>query len=389
MSVRSGRGTSAQTGDEKNLTVDTVVPYLLERGLIGEADIVEGDLEIVDVGRRNENLKVIRKTGMSYVLKQPGTGEPATNATIRCEAALYGYLEVARSAAPLRAFLPRFCGWDEDRGLLVLEFVDGRPLWRHYAATEAPDFPADSAAPLGEALGTVHFFFRQAARGPDWMSELHAAPPWILSAHRPSPEVFSRLSPAHVQLLSLLQKETALVSGLDRLRNEWTPDTLIHNDLKGDNVLVVLDAERGPSVRIVDWELVQLGDAAWDVGAVFRDFLDYWLMSVPLSGDLSPEEMLGAAEIPLARLHPAARAFWSGYCAAAGIRRDSQGGFLLRSVRFAGARLAQGSYELSSGTATPSNFAIALLQLAANVMDDPQEASLTLFGIPVPWRTTT
>jgi aminoglycoside phosphotransferase (APT) family kinase protein len=153
------------------------------------------------------------------------------------------------------------------------------------------------------------------------MSELHAAPPWILSAHRPSPEVFSRLSPAHVQLLSLLQKETALVSGLDRLRNEWTPDTLIHNDLKGDNVLVVLDAEGGPSVRIVDWELVQLGDAAWDVGAVFRDFLDYWLMSVPLSGDLSPEEMLDAAEIPLARLHPAARAFWSGYCAAAGVVR--------------------------------------------------------------------
>jgi aminoglycoside phosphotransferase (APT) family kinase protein len=389
VSVRSGHATSAQTGEAKNLTVDTVVPYLLERGLVGAADIVEGDLEIVDVGRRNENLKVIRKRGMSYMLKQPGTGEPATDATIRCEAALYGYLEVARSAAPLQAFLPRFCGWDEDRCLLVLELVEGRPLWRHYAATEAPEFPADSAAPLGDALGTVHHFFRQVARAPDWMSELHAAPPWILSAHRPSPEVFSRLSPANLQLLSLLQKESALVSGLDSLQKEWTPDTLIHNDLKGDNVLVVPDGEDRPSVRIVDWELVQIGDAAWDVGAVFRDFLDYWLMSVPLSGDLSAEEMLDAAKIPLAQLHPAARAFWSGYCGAADIGRSSQGAFLLRSLRFAGARLAQGSYELSSGTANPSNFAIALLQLAANVMVNPQEASLTLFGIPVPWRTTT
>jgi hypothetical protein len=366
-----------------------VVPYLLERGLVSAADIVEGDLEVVDVGRRNENLKVIRKRGMSYVLKQPGTGEPATEATIRSEAALYGYLQVTRSAARLRKFLPRFCGWDEDRCLLVSELVEGPPLWRHYAATVAPEFPADSAAPLGEALGAFHHFFRQAAHPPDWMSALHAAPPWILSAHRPSPEVFSRLSPANLQLLSLLQKESALVSGLDGLRRDWTPDTLIHNDLKGDNVLVASDGEAGTSIRIVDWELVQIGDAAWDVGAVFRDFLDYWLLSVPLSGDLTAEQMLDAAKIPLAKLHPAARAFWSGYCAAADIGRDSHRAFLLRSLRFAGARLAQGAYELSSGTANPSNFAIALLQLAANVMVNPEDASLTLFGIPVPWRTTT
>jgi hypothetical protein len=380
---------SARTGEARNLTVDTVVPYLLERGLVSEADIVEGDLEVVDVGRRNENLKVIRKRGMSYVLKQPGSGEPATEATIRCEAALYGYLQVARSAARLRMFLPRFCGWDEDRCLLVLELVEGLPLWGHYAVSVAPEFPADSAAPLGTALGTLHEFFRQAAHAPDWMSALHAAPPWILSAHRPSPEVFSRLSPANLQVLSLLQKESALVSGLDGLRREWTPDTLIHNDLKGDNVLVASDGEDGASVRIVDWELVQIGDAAWDVGAVFRDFLDYWLLSVPLSGDLTAEQMLDAAKIPLAKLHPAARAFWSGYCAAADIDRDSLGSFLLRSLQFAGARLAQGAYELSSGTANPSNLAIALLQLAANVMVNPEEASLTLFGIPVPWRTTT
>jgi len=377
---------SAAKGEARNLTVDTVVPYLLGRGLVSEADIVDGDLEVVDVGRRNENLKVIRKRDMSYVLKQPGAGEPETELTIRREAALYGYLQVARSAGRLRRFLPGLCGWDEDRCLLALELVEGRQLWGHYAATVAPDFPADAAAPLGVALGTIHDFFRRATDAPDWMTALHAAPPWILSAHRPSPEVFSRLSPANLQLLGLLQKENAVVSGLDCLRRDWTPDTLIHNDLKGDNVLVVSDGDDPVSVRIVDWELVQIGDAAWDVGTVFRDFLDYWLLSVPLSSDLTPEQMLDAAKIPLAKLHPAARAFWSGYCGAAGMGRDGLGAFLQRSLRFAGARLAQGAYELSSGTANPSNFAIALLQLSANVMANPEEASLTLFGIPMPWR---
>jgi len=30
---------------------------------------------------------------------------------------------------------------------------------------------------------------------------------------------------------------------------------------------------------------------------------------------------------------------------------------------------------------------MAMLQLAANILADPREASLHLFGIPAPWRT--
>ena len=44
-----------------NLTVDTVVPYLLKRNLVSVAAIVEGDLEVVDAGRRNQNLKVAKR----------------------------------------------------------------------------------------------------------------------------------------------------------------------------------------------------------------------------------------------------------------------------------------------------------------------------------------
>jgi aminoglycoside phosphotransferase (APT) family kinase protein len=384
VSVRSSQP-SAKGAAAGNLTVDTAVGYLVARELVGAADIVRGDLRIVDAGRRNENLKVIRQRGRSYLLKQPGAGEPATEATIRLEAAFYGYVSLARRAAALRRFLPRFHGWDEDSCVLVLELLEGRSLWSHYAAAGASEFPADAASSLGEALGTLHRVFRRLRKAPAWLSILHAAPPWILSVHRPSPEIFGRLSPANLRLLGWLQRESPLTSTFDALREEWEPDTLVHNDLKGDNVLAIPEGESA-RVRIVDWELVQIGDAAWDVGAVFRDVLDYWLLSVPLSSDLTAEEMLEDARLPLAALHPAARAFWSAYCAAAGVPRSAARTFLLRSLQLCGARLAQGAYELSAAEASPSNLAIALLQLAANIVADPTEASLTLFGIPVPWQ---
>ena len=386
MDVRSTHETSANA-NTRNLTVDTVIPYLIARDLVSVAAIVEGDLEVVDVGRRNQNLKVGRRHGPGYVLKQPGEGEHGTDATIRREAGFYHHCELDPDAAAVRVIVPGLHSWDEDRCVLALELVDGRPLWMHYAATAAPDFPSDSAAPLGDALGAVHRVFRErSVQSRPWMTALHLGPPWILFAHRPTPEIFARLSPANLQVLKLLQQDGSIVAGLDRLRAEWTADTLVHNDLKGDNVLVTTRADEGVRVRIIDWELIQIGDPAWDVGAIFRDFLDYWLLSVPLSGDMTPEQMLEGAQVPLARLHPAGRAFWDAYRAAARIDADAVGTFLLRSLRFAAARMAQGAYELSSTMHHPSNLAVAMLQLAANIMADPRDASLHLFGIPAPWR---
>jgi hypothetical protein len=48
--------------------------------------------------------------------------------------------------------------------------------------------------------------------------------------------------------------------------------------------------------------------------------------------------------------------------------------------------MAQGAYELGLGQQHPSNLAMAMLQLAANILTEPRAASLHLFGIPVPWR---
>ena len=98
-----------------------------------------------------------------------------------------------------------------------------------------------------------------------------------------------------------------------RRRDEWTAATLVHNDLKGDNILVSIVDGQPPRIYIVDWEMIQIGDPAWDVGAILRDLLDYWLMSVPLSRDLTADQMLQGASVPLAKLHPAARGFWQAY----------------------------------------------------------------------------
>jgi len=61
-----------------SLTVDTVIPYLIERNLVSVASIVEGDLEVIDAGRRNQNLKIVRRRGPSYLIKPAKVKVPRT-----------------------------------------------------------------------------------------------------------------------------------------------------------------------------------------------------------------------------------------------------------------------------------------------------------------------
>jgi hypothetical protein len=374
--------------EDVNLTVDTVVPYLVKEGLVSVDAIVESDLEVVDAGRRKQNLKVIRRCGPSYLIKQPGEGERGTRATLRVEAAFYRHCHVDPGVDDMRSLLPRLHDCDDDRGTLTIELIDGRPLWGRYALVPSAEFVAQFAAPLGDAIGTMHRVFREpAARATQWISGLYAGPPWFFGMHRPTPDMLAGLSPANVQVLRLVQRSAPIASALDELSAEWSPDTLIHNDLKGDNVLVTGEGTQR-RVRLVDWEMLQFGDAAWDVGCLFRDFLGYWLLSVPLTSDLTSEQMLERCTWPISLLHPAARAFWHAYRTSAHLDADATGAFLVRSLRYAAARLAQGAYELALTQQQAPNLAMAMLQLAANILTDPREASLHLFGIPAPWRHT-
>jgi aminoglycoside phosphotransferase (APT) family kinase protein len=363
-----------------NLTVDTAAPYLLEHDLVSVEAIVDGDLEIIDAGRRNQNLKVIRRHGPSYLVKQPGEGERGTLATLRAEAAFYEY---CRDIDEMRTVLPALRANDRDRGLIVLELIEGRPLWGQFAIAPEAAFLSQAAAPLGSALANVHRTFRELTDTP-WAAPLGARP-WVFGVHKPAPEIFGVLSPANLQVIRTIQQSAPITAGLDHLRSSWVAETLIHNDLKGDNVLIST-RDANTRVCIVDWEMAQRGDAAWDVGAMFRDFLGYWLNSVPLSADLSPEDMLAKSSWPLSRLHPAARAFWQAYRASSGIDAAVAGDFLIRAIRSAAARLVQSAYELSLTQQLISNLAVAMLQLAANIFASPQVASLHLFGIPAPWQ---
>jgi len=375
------------------LDVDTAVAFLLERGLVERDWIVNGDLTLRSAARRNRNLRIEGPGGAGYLIKQPDELAPAGRRTLTSEAAFYEFCQQEAAAAPVARLLPRLVLRDRDSALHALELIPGAATLAAYHLGRSPDeFPVGPSHRLGHGLGTLHRVFRLPGLANDpRLNWLGRSVPWVFGAHRkPTPAMLADLSPAGARVFRIIQSEAGLGAALDNLRQMWRHETLIHGDIKSDNILVGAPRDRHEAqedaVWIVDWEFVQIGDPAWDLASAIHDFLIFWTSSMPLEPDLSAEAMIDQARYPLSALRPAIRAFWHGYREAAGLgapgnEPESQA-LLRRAVAFSAARLIMAAHELSLEQEELPAQAVILLQLGANILADPESGQVQLYGFP-------
>jgi Ser/Thr protein kinase RdoA (MazF antagonist) len=242
--------------------------------------------------------------------------------------------------------------------------------------------PTKSAALVGQALATVHTAFSPGAiaTNPEF-KWLRRGIPWILQVHKPHPELLTSISAANYQTLRIIQSQENLAKQLDALQPLWQHDTIVHGDMKSDNILIVPEDIDGTEQRvyIVDWELIQLGDPAWDIAGALQDFVLFWINSIPPGSEIG--SMLDRARFPIRAIHAPIRAFWRGYRALASKSSHDARGLLSRAIRFSGARLIQSAFERAYTTDALPSAAVLMLQLSANVLSDPEGAQVRVYGI--------
>jgi hypothetical protein len=349
--------------------------------MISTASIVGGDLTVVDASRRNRNFKIIRKQGPSYLLKQ-GVGQDG-KATVAHESTVYQFLGATPEYVCLQPYLPRYYGYDQYERILILELLSDAQDFREYHR-RARYFSTTSAAALGLALGKLHRLTSTAIRR-NQVGGFFGRVPWALSVHRPVLRLFRDISSANLELIRIIQNVAEFPQMLDELRASWRVDSFIHHDIKWDNCLVFApsNSKRRTGLKIVDWEFADLGDSCWDAGAVFSNYLSFWLFSIPVAGEEPPDRFLELAKYPLEKMQPAIRAYWRAYVQGMGLDAAQTEEWLVRAVKYAAARLVQTGFEQMQHATRLTGNLICLLQLSLNIMQRPREAIAHLLGIPL------
>jgi Ser/Thr protein kinase RdoA (MazF antagonist) len=358
------------------LNKNDLIHYLLERGLLEYRAVVDGDVMVVEGARRHHNYSVIRREGPGLFVKQMQPDQPYSAQTLQKEAACYVMMGDDPALADIHALMPRFRSYDPDRHILVLELIgNGENLTEVHRRLNA--FPDDLARRTGELLARYHDVSSRELLPRANSAIFMGQPPWILSFHLMPRGSVQNLSAANGQFMSILQSYPDFAVALDRIRNGWRRNVLIHGDMKFDNIVLRADDQ---SMSVVDWELADVGDSAWDVASIFQAYLGWWIATLPRDPAQGPAD---GAQYPLEAIQPAMNAFWASYVAARRLGAGEADAELERSVGYAGARMLQTVYESLAWAPALTQHAVWQVQACINILKEPRAAAADLLGLPV------
>ena len=360
------------------VNAENLTHYLLERGLVSYESVVNGSVQIAEIPRRNHNFKVTQQTGPGYFLKQVRNWDPETLRTIQVEAECYKLARETQEYAELKKIVPRFHSFDQRHAVLITELLEpAETIADHHFRNNS--FPVTVAEELGEVFGKYHRSAQERVR--DLGALFPRRPAWSLSLHQNFPEARERLSGGNYQMLAMLRQFPQFGTVLDKLRANWRFDALIHADIKWDNCLLCPGANGKPALRIVDWEMADVGDSCWDVGSIFSAYLTFWVQSLPGHNLMNAEALVAQARFPIETMHPAIRAFWQTYLGYLDVPEEVSRELLNRSVQYAGARMIQTAFEVLRLAPRANPVSVLLLQLSMNVLTCPEEARSELLGL--------
>jgi len=338
-----------------------IADILIHEGLISAKDIVDGDFQVTDISRRNQNYRVEFGDGNGFLIKQVKSSDPQAAASFQCEAAVHWLAQNDPDFAPFNGLSPRCRGYDPQRNLLVINLI-GEARTLSEALVKGLD--NQQAARTGQLLAIAHWQTGRKMLEGNLESPFKRRIPWTLTIQTLPAEHLSTVSEGNRQLIVMVQTTPALRDMLTAVHSAWRPQAFIHGDLKPDNCLVLNSVEKHERyVQFVDWELADFGDPAWDLAALLQGF---WTPSLLQHGHVD------ATFSFMHSVWPLIDTLMQSYLSNSAIPADQWSAMRCRSIQFAGARMVQTAYEMLHSSAVVTPEATLVLQAAIAIYANAQ-----------------
>jgi tRNA A-37 threonylcarbamoyl transferase component Bud32 len=358
------------------LTAYNLAHYLTGKGLITMKSVVDGDFILAEAGRRNRNFKVNRRKHPGIFVKQVKSTEQQAILTIQREAGFYRSIHTGRQYSGITGMIPKFLDYEPSRYALALALTENAESLSERQLREMI-LSESIAAKLGGALGQIHGYGKVVASDPTLRPMLPCQIPWPLTLDQSGYGFLQAYGTLGAQLSQAIVEAPSLQPMLAGMRMLWQYDSLTHGDMKWDNCLL-----RDEDLVIVDWELADLGDGAWDVATIFKEYVVSTLTNRVMREAAKAQNLPAPAEVTVDAIRPSARAFWRAYAAARGLAGADARAYLDRAIRYTAPRMVIAVLEYCAMTQQLDAMGRQMLDTARRILAHPQIASAQLIGVP-------
>ena len=225
-----------------------IIDRLRAQGWIDDRILVDQGIAVVDLSRSHSVFAIEIGRRSRWVVKQHKRPRGDFDGTTAREWQAYA---LAREFEPLAQLMPAFVGMLDD-DVLMVEAIEGQPIWSEDTAVSAKD-----CARILKDLARLH---RASAAGLDAQD---VTLPWILRVMDfDSPEPL--WNGVGGEYLRSIGQVPGAIAALRRTRAAWKSKAFIHGDAKLDNAIRTSDDR----YILVDWELSGRGDPLWDIAGV-------------------------------------------------------------------------------------------------------------------------
>lgn len=363
------------------LTLHNIAFYLMDKGLLDPETIVRGEWTVHNRSARNQNFATnLGYNHHRYLVKQARGFDREKTDSLRIEATCYWLANNDEQYSALQRFLPRYYDFDQLHSILVTELMADMENLLDFFLRTGHWGEVSIAQRLGELLASYHSQLDERLRDSRSFSLFQKQKPWIFNLVQQGPTPENVLPPEHNaerQLLDLISRNNELKKMVAEVESIWQISSLFHGDVKFNNFLIRYDPDGAAptDIRLIDWELADVGDPLWDVAAVFSAYLAQWVQEQAFAqqGNHHP--------LALASIQPAMAAFWAKYSREMSYDEDFATQALMKATRFLGVKLIYSCFENTQKTEYLSPFVAKLLQVAFNVLKSPERAVADLIGI--------
>jgi len=354
------------------LTNKNITSYLVDRGFLGTSNLMSGDFTLLQAPSRNCIFKILLDKESGLFVKQLNTIDKPNIYLMQKEATIHYLIHNYKLYDDLREHIPEYFGYDINNHVMVTRnYTNAKNLLDFYY--ETGKLETNDAIAIAKIMNAFHKDVSLDLPNNSSLQFLAKDVPWILKAND---HIY-----AGQPVLQLIQNDLCLSEALRKLNREWGGNSLIHGDIKLTNFIKIY-GKKEKSVKLIDWEIGDIGNPLWDVAGFFQGYLSIWSFHYHAKQSKNDNEVNGNYFWSLENCQKIFRAFWKEYIKDKRWDKQKQKETLIEIVKFTAARLLQTAKEANSNiNQQVDQDSTNLINLARNIFQYPEKSVPDLLGI--------